>query len=85
MVRRKYLEGGSVDVIEGNIVVYASLNIHLGLKVVKVKLSLRLTKYHAMKTFRGVEVQLHAVFTLALDKGEWSASGPGHFTPKESP
>jgi hypothetical protein len=29
-----------------------------------------------------VEVQLHSV-TLALDGGEWSASRPGRFTPKE--
>jgi hypothetical protein len=30
-----------------------------------------------------MEVHLHAVLTLALDGGEWSASRPGRFTPKE--
>jgi hypothetical protein len=29
----------------------------------------------------GVEVQLHAVLTCALEGHEWSASCPGHFTP----
>jgi hypothetical protein len=38
--------------------------------VVKVKLSLCLTKHHAMKTYWGVEVQLHAFFSWALDGGE---------------
>jgi hypothetical protein len=42
---------------------------------VKVKLSLCLTKHHAMKTDRGV--------TSALDEGEWSASCPCRFTPRE--
>jgi hypothetical protein len=49
----------------------------------KVKLSLCLTKHHAMKTYWGVEVQLHAFLTSALDGGEWSASRPGRFTPRE--
>jgi len=31
----------------------------------------------------GVKVQLHAFLNSALDGGEWSASRPGHFTPKE--
>jgi hypothetical protein len=48
---------------------------------VKVKLSLRLTKHHAMKTYWGVEVYLHAFLTLELNGGEWSASLPGRFTP----
>jgi hypothetical protein len=30
-----------------------------------------------------VEVQLHTFLTLAYDGGEWSASCPGHFTPRE--
>jgi hypothetical protein len=33
------------------------------------------TKHHAIKTYGGVEVQLHA-FTSALGGGEWSASPP---------
>jgi hypothetical protein len=31
----------------------------------------------------GVEVQLHAFLTSALDEGEGSAAHPGRFTPKE--
>jgi hypothetical protein len=31
----------------------------------------------------GVEVYLHAFLTLALNGGEWSASLPSHFTPRE--
>jgi hypothetical protein len=49
----------------------------------KVKLSLCLTKYHAMKTYWGVEVQLHAFLISALDGGEWSASRTGRFDPWE--
>jgi len=30
-----------------------------------------------------MEVQFHAFLTLALDKGEWSASSPSRFTPRE--
>jgi hypothetical protein len=30
-----------------------------------------------------VEIQLHAFLTSALDGGEWSASRPGRFTPRE--
>jgi len=37
-----------------------------------------------MKTYGGVEIQLHAFLTSALDGGEWSASRPGHFTPGET-
>jgi hypothetical protein len=36
-----------------------------------------------MKTYWGVEVQLHSFLTSALDGGEWSASRPGRFKPKE--
>jgi len=32
----------------------------------------------------GAEVWLHAFLTSALDVAEWSASRPGHFTPRES-
>jgi hypothetical protein len=48
----------------------------------KVK-SLCLTKHHAMKTYWEVEVQLHASLTSALDGGEWLASRPDSFTPRE--
>jgi hypothetical protein len=36
-----------------------------------------------MKPYWGVEVELHAFLTLALYGGEWSASRPGLFTPRE--
>jgi hypothetical protein len=36
-----------------------------------------------MKTYGGVEIQLHMFLTLALDGGEWSASHPGRFIPRE--
>jgi hypothetical protein len=36
-----------------------------------------------MKRYWGVEVQLHAFLTSELDGGEWSASRPGRFTPRE--
>jgi hypothetical protein len=48
----------------------------------KVKLSLCLNKHHAMKTYWGVEVKLHAFLTLAPHGDEWSASFPGSFTPQ---
>jgi len=42
-----------------------------------------LSKHHTMKTYGGMEVQLHACLTMALDRREWSASQPSHFTPRE--
>jgi hypothetical protein len=51
----------------------------------KGKLSQRLTKHHAMKTYWGMEVDLHAFFTSALDGGEWSVSRPGRFTYRGAP
>jgi hypothetical protein len=36
-----------------------------------------------MKTYWGVEVQIHAFLTSALDGGELSASRPGSFKPRE--
>jgi hypothetical protein len=39
---------------------------------------------HAMKAYRVVEIELHSL-TSSLDRGEWSASHPGHFTPRERP
>jgi hypothetical protein len=41
---------------------------------------LSLIKHHFIGG--GVEVQLHAFLTLAIDGGECSASRSGHFTPK---
>jgi hypothetical protein len=36
-----------------------------------------------MKTYWGVEVYLHVFLISALDEGEWLASRPGRFTPRE--
>jgi hypothetical protein len=36
-----------------------------------------------MKAYWGVEVWLRALFISVLDGGEWSASHPGRFTPRE--
>jgi hypothetical protein len=43
----------------------------------EVKLSLCLTNELIMKTYGGVDV----ILTLALDRGEWSASRPGRVSP----
>jgi hypothetical protein len=53
------------------------------LKGLKVKSLCFLTQHHARKAYWGVEVQLHAFFDSALDGGEWSASRPGRYTPRE--
>jgi hypothetical protein len=45
----------------------------LGLIKVKVKLSLYVTKYHAIKAYGGVEAYPHAFLALALDGCEWLA------------
>jgi hypothetical protein len=34
-----------------------------------------------MKTYGGVDVQIHIFLTSALVGGEWSVSRPGRFTP----
>jgi len=36
-----------------------------------------------MKTYGGVEVELHELLTFALDGCEWLASRPGRFTTEE--
>jgi hypothetical protein len=36
-----------------------------------------------MKTYGGVDVQIHVYLTLALVGGKWSASRPDRFTPGE--
>jgi hypothetical protein len=59
----------------------SSKSIHLR---IKVKLSLWLTKYHAMKTYGGMEIQMHVFLTSTLDGGEWLDSRPGRFTPEET-
>jgi hypothetical protein len=60
------------------------VRLKLSLKVkVKVKLSLCLTKHHAMKTYRGSGGIAPYILDLVLDGGEWSASRPGRFTPRE--
>jgi hypothetical protein len=53
---------------------------HLGEYKVKVKLSLCLTKHHAMKTYWGSGGVVHAFLTSVLVGGEWSNSRTGRFT-----
>ena len=36
---------------------------------------------HAMKAYRGVDVQLHSFTDTAIDAEEWSTSRPRRFTP----
>jgi hypothetical protein len=50
---------------------------------VNVNLSLCLTKHRAMKMYWGWRYSSKHSLTLALDGGEWSASRPSRFTPKE--
>jgi len=42
--------------------------------------SLCLTKHHAVKTYRGMEIELLSFLTSALDWGDWWASSHGRFT-----
>jgi hypothetical protein len=56
-----------------------SHSIFFKLVEVKVKLTLWLTKRHAVKAYWGVEVQGNAFFTSALGGDEWSVSRPGRF------
>jgi hypothetical protein len=51
--------------------------------LLKVKLSLCLTKHHAMKEYWEWRYSSMHSLTSALDGGEWSASRLGRFTPKE--
>jgi len=64
----------------GYLVLFKSCNkIYTGI-FSKVKLSLCLTKHHAMKYWEGRYSTTH-LLTSALEGGEWSASCPGRFTP----
>jgi hypothetical protein len=38
-----------------------------------------LMKHHAIHTYGGVEVYLHALLISAVEVGEWLASNPGRF------
>jgi hypothetical protein len=53
------------------------------IQYVDVNLSLHFLIEHALKAYWGVEVLLHTFLALELDGGEWSASRPSHFTPRE--
>jgi hypothetical protein len=50
---------------------------------VKVKLSLCLTKHHAMKMYWGWMYSATHSLTSELEGCEWSALRPGRFTPKD--
>jgi hypothetical protein len=39
---------------------------------------------YAMKTYGGVDIQIHVLLSCALVGGEWTISRPSHFTPGES-
>jgi hypothetical protein len=41
-----------------------------------------LINQYAMRTYSGVEVELHTFLTSALDGSEWSVSCPSCFTPR---
>jgi hypothetical protein len=49
-----------------------------------VKLSLCSTRYHAVKTYWGVEAYLHASLNPALEGGDLSASRASRFTPEDT-
>jgi len=51
--------------------------------MVKAKLSLCLTNYQAVETYLAVKVYLHIFLTVVPHGGEWSASHPGSFTPRD--
>jgi hypothetical protein len=36
---------------------------------------------YAMKAYGGVDAYIHIFLTSVLDRGEWSAPSPGHFSP----
>jgi hypothetical protein len=55
------------------------------LNQVKIKMSLCLTKHHAMKMREGVKVKTHTFLTLALDWGRWSVSRPPLYSRAERP
>jgi hypothetical protein len=42
-----------------------------------VNLSVCLIKYHVMKKYGGVAIQLHTLLTSALDRGYWLAAWSG--------
>jgi hypothetical protein len=50
---------------------------------VNVKLSLCLTKHRAMKIYWGSGGIAPHILISVLDRGEWSVSLPGHFSPRE--
>jgi len=49
----------------------------------KVVLLLFLTEHHAMKAYWDWRYSSTHSLTSAVDGGEWSASRPGRFTPRE--
>jgi len=55
-------------------VMFCQYRVGIGVTGIKVKLSLSLNKHHAMKTYWGVEVQIHAFLTSALSGNGWSPS-----------
>jgi hypothetical protein len=51
----------------------------------ELKLSLRVMRFHNMKTNWGLDGQLHAFLNGSAEGNEWLVSIPGGFTPGENP
>jgi hypothetical protein len=54
-------------------------------KQVKIKLSLRIIKHHAMKMRAEVKVKTHTFLTSALGGGRWSSSRPPLYSRAQRP
>jgi hypothetical protein len=60
-----------ITVVSCSLAFYFTYSVFLFVKVVLVKLSPTLTKFHAVTSYGGVEVSIHAFLTSALDGGQW--------------
>jgi hypothetical protein len=62
---------------------YAAVTIKVKVKVKFVPALFFLTQHHAMKVYCGSGGVDPLILDLVPDGGEWSASCPGYFTPRE--
>jgi len=44
----------------------------------RTKLKVKVVRFHVMKAYGGLDVQLHFFLTSRIDGGEWSTSRSGH-------